>query len=158
VGPRAAELKLDNQLCFALYDASRAFTRAYAPMLGELGLTYPQYLVMLVLWETEDPMFMSDLGERLHLDSGTLSPLLRRLDQQGLVQRCRDSVDERRVQITLTAAGRELSAGALEIPARIFEACGVDPAGGVALRDSLIEIARSLERAGAQPESPLSSA
>jgi MarR family transcriptional regulator, organic hydroperoxide resistance regulator len=108
-------LLLDNQLCFALYSTSLAMTKLYKPLLDELGLTYPQYLVMLVLWEEDGPM-VSELGERLYLDSGTLTPLLKRLEAAGLVARVRDTQDERRVHITLTAAGRKLKARAQKIP------------------------------------------
>ena len=108
-------LLLDNQLCFALYSTSLAMTKLYKPLLDELGLTYPQYLVMLVLWEKDGPM-VSELGERLHLDSGTLTPLLKRLEAAGFIARVRDTQDERRVHITLTAAGRKLKARAQKIP------------------------------------------
>jgi MarR family transcriptional regulator, organic hydroperoxide resistance regulator len=108
-------LLLDNQLCFALYSTSLAMTKLYKPLLEELGLTYPQYLVMLVLWEEDGPM-VSELGERLYLDSGTLTPLLKRLEAAGLIARVRDTQDERRVHITLTAAGRKLKAKAQKIP------------------------------------------
>jgi MarR family transcriptional regulator, organic hydroperoxide resistance regulator len=108
-------LLLDNQLCFALYSTSLAMTKLYKPLLDELGLTYPQYLVMLVLWEEDGPM-VSELGERLYLDSGTLTPLLKRLEAAGLIARLRDTQDERRVHITLTAAGRKLKAKAQKIP------------------------------------------
>ena len=108
-------LLLDNQLCFALYSTSLAMTKLYKPLLDELGLTYPQYLVMLVLWEGDGPM-VSELGERLYLDSGTLTPLLKRLEAAGLIARVRDTQDERRVHITLTAAGRKLKARAQKIP------------------------------------------
>jgi DNA-binding MarR family transcriptional regulator len=100
-------LLLDNQLCFALYSASLAMTKLYKPLLDELGLTYPQYLVMLVLWEG-DGLMVSELGQRLYLDSGTLTPLLKRLESAGLVSRMRAAEDERRVHIHLTAAGRTL--------------------------------------------------
>lgn len=108
-------LLLDNQLCFALYSASLAMTKLYKPLLDELGLTYPQYLVMLALWERDGPM-VSELGERLSLDSGTLTPLLKRLEAAGFVSRVRDVQDERRVHITLTAAGRRLKGKAQRIP------------------------------------------
>jgi MarR family transcriptional regulator, organic hydroperoxide resistance regulator len=108
-------LLLDNQLCFALYSTSLAMTKLYKPLLDELGLTYPQYLVMLVLWEKDGPM-VSELGERLYLDSGTLTPLLKRLEAAGFIARVRDMQDERRVHITLTAAGRKLKAKAQKIP------------------------------------------
>ena len=114
-------LQLDNQLCFALYSTSLAMTRLYKPLLDELGLTYPQYLAMLVLWEN-DGLMVSELGERLYLDSGTLTPLLKRLEASGLVARLRDVADERRVHITLTPAGRKLKAQAAKIPGCILEA------------------------------------
>ena len=114
-------LLLDNQLCFALYSTSLAMTRLYKPLLDELGLTYPQYLAMLVLWE-RDGLMVSELGERLYLDSGTLTPLLKRLEACGLVARIRDVQDERRVHITLTPAGRKLKARAAGIPGCILSA------------------------------------
>ena len=110
-----AMLQLDNQLCFALYSASLAMTRLYKPLLEELGLTYPQYLAMLVLWE-QDGLMVSEIGERLSLDSGTLTPLLKRLESSGLISRIRAVEDERRVHIALTAAGRKLKANAAKIP------------------------------------------
>ena len=114
-------LQLDNQLCFALYSASLAMTKLYKPMLEELGLTYPQYLVMLVLWE-RDGLTVSQLGERLSLDSGTLTPLLKRLEAAGHVSRIRDVADERRVHVALTAAGRRLKQRAQKIPGCVMEA------------------------------------
>lgn len=116
-----AMLKLDNQLCFALYSASLAMTKLYKPLLDEIGLTYPQYIVMLALWE-RDGVMVSELGDRLSLDSGTLTPLLKRLEAAGLVSRVRDVEDERRVHITLTAAGRRLKSKAEKIPACIVAA------------------------------------
>ena len=100
-------LKLSDQLCFATYAAAHAFTRVYKPLLDPLGLTYPQYLVMLVLWE-RDNIPVKAIGEQLFLDSGTLTPLLKRLQTGGLVERTRDAKDERQVRITLTAKGRDL--------------------------------------------------
>jgi DNA-binding MarR family transcriptional regulator len=114
-------LKLDNQLCFALYAASLAMTKLYKPLLDELGLTYPQYLAMLVLWE-RDGLAVSELGRRLSLDSGTLTPLLKRLEAAGLVSRLRAVDDERRVHIHLSAAGRRLKARAAKVPACILAA------------------------------------
>ena len=114
-------LQLDNQLCFALYSTSLAMTKLYKPLLDELGLTYPQYLAMLVLWE-KDGLMVSELGERLYLDSGTLTPLLKRLEASGLVVRLRDVADERRVHITLSPAGRKLKALAAKIPGCILTA------------------------------------
>jgi len=126
--PKSAErLKLDHQLCFALYSSSLAMTKLYKPLLEPLGLTYPQYLVMLVLWEA-DGVAVSDLGARLTLDSGTLTPLLKRLEAAGLVQRQRDRADERRVLVSLTAAGRALKARAALVPSQVFCAanCSLD--------------------------------
>ena len=114
-------LLLDNQLCFALYSTSLAMTKLYKPLLDELGLTYPQYLAMLVLWQ-QDGLTVSELGERLYLDSGTLTPLLKRMEAAGLVARLRAVEDERRVHITLTAAGRRLKARAAKIPGCILSA------------------------------------
>lgn len=114
-------LQLDNQLCFALYSTSLAMTKLYKPLLEELGLTYPQYLAMLVLWE-QDGLTVSELGERLYLDSGTLTPLLKRMESAGLLSRIRAVEDERRVHITLTAAGRKLKAKAAKIPGCIMSA------------------------------------
>jgi DNA-binding MarR family transcriptional regulator len=116
-----AMLQLDNQLCFALYSTSLAMTKLYKPLLEELGLTYPQYLAMLVLWE-QDGLTVSELGERLYLDSGTLTPLLKRMETAGLVSRLRAVQDERRVHITLTAEGRKLKAKAAKIPGCILSA------------------------------------
>lgn len=114
--PTTAELlSLDNQLCFALYSASLSMTRLYKPLLDELALTYPQYLVMLALWEA-DGVTVSDLGTRLSLDSGTLTPLLKRLEATGYVSRMRDVADERRVLVRLTAEGRALRARAVQVP------------------------------------------
>jgi len=120
-----AWLALDHQLCFALYSASLAMTKAYKPLLDPLGLTYPQYLVMLVLWES-DGITVSQLGDRLKLDSGTLTPLLKRLESGGLIQRLRDAADERRVLLQLTAAGRKLRSQALAVPQAIACATACD--------------------------------
>ena len=114
-------LKLDNQLCFALYSASLAMTKLYKPLLKALGLTYPQYLAMLVLWERDGQM-VSELGERLSLDSVTLTPLLKRMETAGWISRQRDAQDERRVFITLTPAGRNLKAEAAKVPPCILSA------------------------------------
>ncbi|MDA0136646.1 MarR family winged helix-turn-helix transcriptional regulator [Solirubrobacter deserti] len=118
-------LALEQQVCFALYSASRAVTAAYRPLLAPLGVTYPQYLVLLVLWE-HGTRSVRDLGEALHLDSGTLSPLLKRLEASGLVTRARAAEDERQVRVGLTDAGWELRERAVEIPAQLHDATGVD--------------------------------
>src|SRR5208283_3250559 len=120
--PEAA-LLLENQLCFALYSASQAMTAVYRPLLAALGLTYPQYLAMLVLWE-DDGLSVSQIGARLFLDSGTLTPLLKRLEAAGFISRLRDAGDERRVRIMLTAAGRRLKQKAAKLPGCIFSASG----------------------------------
>jgi DNA-binding MarR family transcriptional regulator len=125
-------LQLDHQLCFALYSASLAMTKLYKPMLDEMGLTYPQYLALLVLWE-RDGVTVSELGERLHLDSGTLTPLLKRLESAELVTRLRDVQDERRVLIRLTAAGRKLKARAARIPGCVLQATQCDVSEVMAL-------------------------
>lgn len=131
--PNAGQaLLLDNQLCFALYSASLAMTKLYKPMLEELGLTYPQYLALLVLWE-EDGIAVSALGERLSLDSGTLTPLLKRMEAAGLVSRLRDATDERRVLIRLTAAGRQLKTRVERIPGCVLQAAQCDVAEAIAL-------------------------
>ncbi|TWO63582.1 MarR family transcriptional regulator [Caenimonas sedimenti] len=119
--PANPALLLDNQLCFALYSASLAMTKLYKPLLDELGLTYPQYLVMLVLWEG-DGLMVTELGQRLSLDSGTLTPLLKRLEASGLISRIRAVEDERRVHVTLTAAGRKLRARADKVPGCVLAA------------------------------------
>ena len=118
-------LLLGNQLCFAVYSTAHAFNRFYKPLLDRLGLTYPQYLVMLVLWE-EDGLPVKQIGERLALDSGTLTPLLKRLEALGLVQRLRDTADERRVLLQLTAAGRSLKTRAQQVPRAIAAASGCE--------------------------------
>jgi DNA-binding MarR family transcriptional regulator len=126
--PTADEmLRLDNQLCFAVYSASLAMTKLYKPLLDKLKLTYPQYLVMLVLWE-RDGLMVSELGERLSLDSGTLTPLLKRLEANGLVARIRDVTDERRVHVSLSTAGRRLKARAAAVPACLMAAsqCSIE--------------------------------
>jgi MarR family transcriptional regulator, organic hydroperoxide resistance regulator len=114
-------LALDHQLCFALYSTSLAMTKLYKPLLAKLGLTYPQYLVMLALW-SDDGLSVSSLGERLFLDSGTLTPLLKRLEANGLLSRVRDASDERRVHIVLTAQGRALKTQAQSIPGCVVAA------------------------------------
>lgn len=114
--------RLDQQLCFALYSAVNRVTRLYRPVLAALGLTYPQYLAMLALWENS-PRTVGALGEALDLDSGTMTPLLKRLEKQALIRRRRDPADERRVLVELTAAGQALRARAAEVPAAL--ACSI---------------------------------
>lgn len=116
-------LALENQFCFALYSASLAMTKTYKPFLDKLGLTYPQYLVMLVLWQQDDVLVKS-IGEKLFLDSGTLTPLLKRLEASSLIARTRDETDERQVRITLTKEGRVLKKKAQSIPHQVLCASG----------------------------------
>jgi DNA-binding MarR family transcriptional regulator len=136
-----AQLLLDNQLCFKLYAASRAVIRAYKPMLEELGLTYPQYLAMLVLWEWQaqppEQATVKALGERLMLDSGTLTPLLKRLEQLGLVRRQRSSADERELSLALSEAGLALRDRVLPLKSRLLCEHGVDLGELEGLRQSL---------------------
>ena len=136
-------LSLDRHLCFALYSASRAMTAAYRPVLDELNLTYPQYLVLLVLWE-EGRATVGGLGERLQLDSGTLSPLLKRLEANGFVRRERSSTDERLVDVTLTAAGRRLERRAQCMPERLFSSTGMTEKDAANLRDAVRQLTDAL--------------
>ena len=129
-------LLLDNQLCFALYSASLAMTKLYKPILKELGLTYPQYLVLVALW-SEDGQTVGQFGQALQLESNTLTPLLKRMEAQGLVTRARDSRDERQVRVSLTDAGREMQARAAAIPGCILEKSGMSLAALTALRDQV---------------------
>ena len=138
-----AMLPLDRHLCFALYSASRAMTAAYRPILTELNLTYPQYLVLLVLWE-EGHVTVGRLGERLQLDSGTLSPLLKRLEANGFVRRERSSGDERQVEVTLTPAGRRLERKAQCIPEELGRATGMTEQEAADLRDAVRHLADAL--------------
>jgi DNA-binding MarR family transcriptional regulator len=136
-------LQLDNQICFAVYSTAHAFNRVYKPLLDRLGLTYPQYLVMLVLWE-RDGVPLKDIGERLFLDSGTLTPLLKRMETADLVRRTRSTEDERQVLIALTPKGQALKEKARAVPERILasSACSLGELSAikneiVALRDRL---------------------
>lgn len=140
---------LDNQICFALYVANRAVTARYRPLLVDLGLTYPQYLVMLVLWEQARSgrlTRVSDLGARLRLDSGTLTPMLKRLADRGLVIRQRNLDDERVVTVALTKAGHDLRERAGQIPGRLLCGIDVEPGRLVALRDELRRVLSALEQ------------
>ncbi|MBW4702325.1 MULTISPECIES: MarR family winged helix-turn-helix transcriptional regulator [unclassified Micromonospora] len=139
-------LVLRDQVCFALYAASRALTDVYRPILDEFGLTYPQYLVLLVLWERDDPPTVSELGTALRLDSGTLSPLLKRLAAAGLVVRTRSALDERRVEVGLTADGAALRQRMTDVPLRVACSTGLDEAELVALRDTLTRVTETIHR------------
>nr|WP_324611959.1 MarR family transcriptional regulator [Streptomyces sp. NRRL B-3648] len=139
-------LRLDRQICFSLHAASRAFNGVYRVVLKELGLTYPQYLVMLVLWE-QGELPVKKLGEQLRLDSGTLSPLVKRLEAAGLVRRERSAEDERSVLVQLTGEGTALRERALEVPRRIMSATGFDLAEIVDLRARLDQLTTALDAA-----------
>ena len=140
----ADPLKLDSMLCFAVYAAGHAFTRFYKPRLDALGLTYPQYLVFLVLWE-QDGLTVKALGEKLFLDSGTITPLVKRLEARGLLQRQRDDEDERQVRIFLTPEGRALRAKALAVPLAVGKALGEQAAQAGDLRRSLQQLRERLD-------------
>src|SRR5579859_3049656 len=142
------QFELDRQLCFALYTASRAVARAYAPLLEDASLTYPQYVTMLALWENPDqPRSVGELGERLHLDSGTLTPLLKRLASMGYVTRSRDTGDERRVLITVTEQGLALRDRLAAVPESFGACLGLDVPEARSLRDRLTALTASLEAA-----------
>ncbi|MEN3276003.1 MAG: MarR family transcriptional regulator, organic hydroperoxide resistance regulator [Massilia sp.] len=138
-------LALDNQFCFALYSASLAMTKTYKPYLDKLGLTYPQYLVMLVLWQQDD-ILVKAIGERLFLDSGTLTPLLKRLEASSLITRTRDEADERQVRINLTREGRALKKKAQSIPHQVLCSAGQPTSVLHDLRDQLTAIRNDLTR------------
>ncbi|GIG65958.1 MarR family winged helix-turn-helix transcriptional regulator [Phytomonospora endophytica] len=137
-------LALRDQVCFALYSASRAVTGVYRPLLDELGLTYPQFLVLLALWE-RDGRTVSEIGTALRLDSGTLSPLLKRLEGAGLVDRRRAAADERQVTVHLTDAGSDLRERARTVPARVAEAAGLTTDQLRELRDVLTTLTDNLK-------------
>lgn len=138
-------LRLDQQICFALYGAAHAFTRAYKPLLDPIGLTYPQYLVMMALWEKETSTVKA-LGEMLGLDSGTLSPLLKRLEHAGLITRKRGTVDERQVLVALTPKGADLKKEGVKIMAAIGSATGCGLEELVQIRDRVNALKDSLSR------------
>lgn len=135
---------IDQMLCFAVYAAGHAFTRFYKPRLDALDLTYPQYLALLVLWERDD-ITVKALGERLFLDSGTITPLIKRLEARGLVKRKRDEDDERQVRITLTAEGRALKAKAEAVPLAVAHGTGLTRDGAEALRLELLVLRERLD-------------
>jgi DNA-binding MarR family transcriptional regulator len=140
-------LSLDRQVCFPLYAATNLLNRLYGPILGALGLTYPQYLVLLVLWE-QAPQTVGALGARLYLDSGTLTPLLKRMESAGIVTRARDPGDERRVVVSLTDEGKALRERALHVPEIMSD--GFDAEGIEELRDSVRSLVSALAQHGAR--------
>ena len=137
-------LKLDKQLCFPLYAASNLLAKVYRPLLEPLGLTYSQYLVMLVLWE-RDSVSVGDLGHCLYLDSGTLTPLLKRMENSGFINRRRDSNDERRVLVSLTTKGSEIKELAVNIPNKLSEQLNISDIGE--LRSKIQSLVQSLAKA-----------
>ena len=139
-------LQLDKQLCFALYSTSLAMTKLYKPQLEKLGLTYPQYLVMLILWE-RDGLALKDIAEQLHIDSGALTPVIKRLEALGLLQRQRQADNERTLEIDLTPAGKALRDQAQEIPLHIGMACATSEGEINALREQLQQLRKNLTRA-----------
>jgi DNA-binding MarR family transcriptional regulator len=140
------EKRLERQLCFAVYATAHAFTRAYKPILDRVGLTYPQYLVMLVLWE-KSRLPVKAIGEQLDLDSGTLSPLLKRLEQNGLIARARDPKDERQVNVSLTEKGNAMKGEADTIMTAIGEAAGCGMEEIASLREQLHRLRSNLTAA-----------
>ncbi|WP_407177690.1 MarR family winged helix-turn-helix transcriptional regulator [Bradyrhizobium sp. STM 3562] len=141
-----AQLMLGHQLCFAIYSTAHAFNRVYKPLLDRLGLTYPQYLVMLVLWERDD-VPVKEIGERLLLDSGTLTPLLKRLEAAHLIKRTRSAEDERQVLIALTPHGQALRDKARTVPQAILAASGCSIGEASGLRKSLVALRDQLNAA-----------
>ncbi|WP_380182692.1 MarR family winged helix-turn-helix transcriptional regulator [Kalamiella sp. sgz302252] len=139
----ASPLLLDQQLCFALYSANLALHKLYRQLLAQLDITYPQYLVMLVLWERDD-VTVSDIGERLFLDSATLTPLLKRLEAAGLLNRQRSRKDERQVVVTLTEQGRELRRKAVDLPQAVSSAAACDEEKMRALKAELEQLRDNL--------------
>jgi len=142
--PHNPALLLDNQLCFAMYSASLAMTKLYKPLLDALELTYPQYLVMLVLWE-RDGLSVSALGERLYLDSGTLTPLLKRMEAAGWLTRQRSAEDERRVHVWLSPSGKQLQAQAQHIPGCIVAQAGAPLTELVTLTRQIKQLRHALD-------------
>lgn len=136
-------LLLDNQVCFPLYAATNLLQRLYRPLLEPLGLTYSQYLVMLILWERE-PVTVGDIGACLHLDNGTLTPLLKRMERGGFITRSRDPADERRVLIAPTTLGKELRAQALKIPEELAQHIALAPEDTENLRTSVVSLVHLL--------------
>jgi DNA-binding MarR family transcriptional regulator len=132
-------LRLDNQICFAVYSTAHAFNRVYKPLLDRLGLTYPQYLVMLTLWE-RDGVPVKDIGGRLFLDSGTLTPLLKRLEAAELIKRTRNTVDERQVLIALTPQGHALREKAKAVPQSILAASACSVGELLAMKDEIVAL------------------
>jgi DNA-binding MarR family transcriptional regulator len=139
------KLDLDAQLCFPLYAATRAVTRRYGELLADVQLTYPQYLTLLAIWEADEPLAVGGLGERLRLDSGTLTPLLKRLESAGLVVRRRDTKDERRVLIEVTDEGWALRDRVAHVPKELFASLAFSPKEAQQLRRLLAKVLDSVD-------------
>ncbi|WP_426480302.1 MarR family winged helix-turn-helix transcriptional regulator [Chryseobacterium sp. R2ACT005] len=137
--------KLENQICFPLYVIAKEITGLYRPFLDELDMTYPQYLVMMVLWEG-DGLTVTHIGEKLYLDSGTLTPLLKRLESKGFISRKRKKEDERVVEVFLDEAGKQLQKRACEIPGKIQEKLGIQPEELLHLKDTVLKILNKIEK------------
>ncbi len=135
-----SNLKLEKQLCFKLYSLNKNLTKLYAPILKDLGLTYPQYLVMLVLWESNKPVPIKAIGEQLDLETGTLSPLLKRMEANGTIVRARSEQDERTVFITLTEKGKALKANATDIPFKLFSLTGLSHDQMIILQEQIAKL------------------
>ena len=150
-------VRLDDQLCFSLYRASRALTARYRPMLEELGVTYPQYLVLMALWEADDQT-VRELSDRLDLDSGTMSPMLKRLAALGFLTRERSAVDERLVRIRLTEAGRALEQPAHRVSTLMLDVIALDPSRLADLKDQLDEISERVSPASEPASDPATGA
>jgi len=139
------QLELDAQLCLPLYAAARGVTRRYTEALGGVGLTYPQYVTMLALWDAEAPLTVGEVGERLHLDSGTLTPVLKRLEAAGLVVRRRDAADERRVRVEVTSRGEAVRAEVADVPERVWHGMGLSVDDALQLRGLLDRLLLGLD-------------
>jgi len=138
-------LKLENQLCFPLYVIAKEMTGMYRPLLEELDMTYPQYLVMMVLWEN-DGLPVNHIGEKLYLDSGTLTPLLKRLEAKGFISRKRKKEDERVVEVFITESGKDLQQKACEIPGKLLQKIDAAPEDWIALKESVQKILNKIEK------------
>lgn len=138
-------LQLENQICFPLYVIAKEITGLYRPFLDEIDITYPQYLVMMVLWEN-DGLPVSHIGEKLFLDSGTLTPLLKRLETKGIITRKRKKEDERVVEVFLTESGKQLQQKACEIPGKIQNKIGVETEDLLHLKETILKILNKIEK------------
>jgi len=143
--PSQPQLALSAQLCLPLYAAARGVTRRYTELLTEVGLTYPQYVTMLALWDADAPLTVGEIGERLRLDSGTLTPVLKRLESAGHVARHRDDADERRVLVEVTPAGEQLRAQVADVPERAWRGTGLQAEDAQQLRKLLDQLLNGLD-------------